>query len=175
MKSIKTILLILASTSFIIVFGGAVYEHMVVVPKWKLAPPVSLTMFQGEYGLNPGPFWQTMHPVSFLLLIAALVANWKTARRKYIAITLAGYALVFTITLIYFVPELLSIIEAPIGTVPDKGMVARAGTWEILSLVRLAFGIGLIGSLLFSLTKDPGRNIGWVPRRVAQRRGEQSV
>ncbi|MBC7874423.1 MAG: hypothetical protein H7Y01_10525 [Ferruginibacter sp.] len=153
MKSTKTILLILASISFIIVIGGAVYEHLAVVPKWKQAPPASLTMFQGEYGLNPGVFWQMIHPVTLALLIAALLANWKTGRRKYIIIPITGYALALIITFFYFVPELLSIIQAPFATVADKSLVARANMWEILSLVRLVYILALAFSLLFSLTK----------------------
>ncbi|MBC7874772.1 MAG: hypothetical protein H7Y01_12290 [Ferruginibacter sp.] len=153
MKSTKTILLVLACISFITVIGGAVYEHLAVVPKWKQAPPASLTMFQGEYGLDPGDFWQKIHPVTLVLLIAALLANWKTGRRKFILISIAGYILALILTFVYFVPELLSIIQAPFALVADKSMIARANMWEILSLVRLVFILVLAAILLFSLTK----------------------
>jgi hypothetical protein len=153
MKSIKTILLILAAILFIIVIGGGVYEHIAVVPKWKQAPPESLAMFQGKYGLNPGNFWEKIHPVTLALLIAALVANWKTARKKYILITIAGYAVALVVTFLYFVPELLSIIHTPYQAVADNGLIKRAGTWEILSLIRLAYCFALAMVLLYALTK----------------------
>jgi hypothetical protein len=153
MKSLKTFLLIAACLSTVTIIGGAVYEHLTVVPQWAAAPPASLSMFQGKYGLNTAPFWKMIHPVSLLLMVAALIANWKTARRKYILIPIAGYVLVLIITFVYFVPELLSIIQTPYQDAVDKGLVERAGRWEALSLVRLAFLIPMFGVLLLSLTK----------------------
>jgi hypothetical protein len=152
-KNMKTILLILASISFIIIIGGATYEHVAVVPIWKIAPPASLTMFQGEYGLYPGNFWMSIHPITLVLLIAALIANWKTAGRKYIVIPLAGYVAILIITAIYFVPELMSITGTPYQPVADSGLVARAALWEKLSLIRGVLLIGAAATLLFSLTK----------------------
>ena len=154
MKAIKTILLILAAISFINVIGAGLYEHIAAIPRWKLAPPSSLTMFQGQYGINPGAFWQKIHPVTLVLLIAALVANWKTGRRKYIFITIAGYAIAIGVTFLYFVPELLSIIHTAYQPTVDQGLVSRANVWEKLSIVRLVYCIGLASILLFSLTKE---------------------
>jgi hypothetical protein len=91
---VRNLLLSLACLSFIIVIGGAVYEHIAVVPRWSVAPPSSLAMFQGPYGLNPAPFWQIIHPITLVFFIAALVANWKTQRRKLILIAFGGYFLV---------------------------------------------------------------------------------
>ena len=153
MKSIKTIMLILASISFITVIGGAIYEHVAAIPIWKLAPPVSLTMFQGEYGITPFHFWKSIHPITMLLLVLALVANWRTARKNLILVTIIGYVIVLVITFIYFVPSLLDIIEAPGNAVINESLVSRAATWEALSLVRLGCIVGLAIALLFSLTK----------------------
>jgi hypothetical protein len=133
--------------------GGAVYEHIAVVPRWKLAPPASLAMFQGEYGLNAGQFWMLIHPVTVIFLFAALVANWKTTRKRYIAITISGYLIILVTTFIWFVPELLSITTTPYQPVIDKNLVKRANLWEILSLIRLLFLFHLAAILLFSLTK----------------------
>ena len=153
MKSIRTILLIAASISFMIVLGGGVYEHLAVVPQWKQAPPASLTMFQGEYGLDPGNFWMLIHPVSIVLLVAALATNWRTARRKYIGITLLVYAIIIAVTATYFVPELVSIIRTTYQDIKDSSLVARANLWEKLSLLRLVIILAVAGTLLFSLTK----------------------
>ncbi|MEI9947157.1 MAG: hypothetical protein WDN26_23445 [Chitinophagaceae bacterium] len=154
MRSFKIFLLIVAGTSFITVIGGAVYEHLAVVPKWKVAPPASLSMFQGEYGLDPGDFWELIHPITMILLVGCLVANWKTKRRKFIAMVIAGYILMAIVTLTYFVPELLSIIHTPYQAKVDKSLVSRAATWEKLSLLRLVFIVCLAYILLYSLTKD---------------------
>jgi hypothetical protein len=60
----KTFLLIFGCISFIIVIGGATYEHAAVVPRWTAAVPASLAMFQGDYGLAPANFWIAIHPIT---------------------------------------------------------------------------------------------------------------
>lgn len=149
----KNLIYILASICFIVVIGGAIYEHTTMVPIWSSAPPASLTMFQGEYGIRAGNFWRPVHPVCMVLMIAALVLNWRTPRRKFIAATIVGYLIVMGVTFAYFVPELMAITETPLATIADASLTARAQTWEKLSLVRLSFLLLLAICLLFGLTK----------------------
>jgi len=153
MKSVKTHLLIIASISYISVIGGAIYEHLSVVPQWSAAPPASLTMFQGKYGLQAGNFWGFIHPVTTVFLIASLIANWKTERRKYILVIIGVYVVAQVITAIYFVPELLAIINTKYEAIINQGLASRAKLWEKLSLARLALITVTAGILLFSLTK----------------------
>jgi len=143
-----------AALAFACVIGAAVYEHLTVVPQWSAAPPASLTMFQGTYGLKPDKFWMLIHPVTLLLFVITLVLHWKTARRKNLLITLGGYAFVLCVTTIYFVPELISIITAPLSTTADSDLTARAKLWELLSIVRLGCLIVLSMVLFLGLTKD---------------------
>ena len=133
----KNFFYVLACLFFTIMIGGAVYEHLSVVPYWSAAPPASLSMFQGEYGLNPEPFWKIVHPVNLALFITALIVNWKTERRKNILLPLAIYVVILAITAIYFVPELLSITGTSFAEVSDPGLAQRASQWETLSIVRL--------------------------------------
>jgi hypothetical protein len=149
----KAILYAVASLSFSIVIGAAVYEHLAVVPRWTAAPPVSLSMFQGKYGLNAAAFWMPIHPVTLLLLIAALAAAWKTEGRKNILITLAGYVTILGITAIYFVPELLAITGTPFSETADPLLTGRAQRWELLSLVRLSVLVVLAITLFLGLTR----------------------
>jgi hypothetical protein len=148
MPTIKEMLFALTCLSFSIVIGGAVYEHIASVPRWSAAPPVSLSMFQGKYGLNPAPFWMSIHPTTLLLFLATLVACWKTGSRIHIILPLCIYVGVLTITAIYFVPELMSITQTPISDTVDSTLTARAQTWETLSLIRLGVLI-LIALYLF--------------------------
>lgn len=133
----KTFVLILACISFCIVIGGAVYEHLAVVPIWASAPPASLTMFQGEYALAAQRFWIPIHPVTLALLLLSLALNWRTPRRWLIATMIVGYFLILVITTIYFVPELLAITQSVFSTAPDADLTRRAARWESLSLARL--------------------------------------
>ena len=153
MQSLKNILLILGSISFICVLGGAVYEHIAVVPKWSAAPPRSLSMFQGEYGLHAEYFWMAIHPVTLLLLIGALITNWKNSRRQNILIVLGTYFLILVITSIYFVPELISITQTPYQDTVDESLVARSSQWEMLSIIRMMVLGVLCYILLSTLTR----------------------
>ncbi len=140
--------------AFTIMIGGAVYEHLVLVPKWAAAPPVSLSMFQGTYALKTEIFWMLIHPVNLVLFISTLVVHWRSLRRKNLLIVVSVYLLILIITSIYFVPELISIITAPFSATADAGLTYRAGLWEILSLVRLGVLLILAMILFLGLTKS---------------------
>ena len=146
-------MLALGSISFIIVIGGATYEHLAVVPVWSSAVPASLSMFQGDYGLASSNFWIPIHPVTLALLTAALILNWSTERRAYILTCIAGYILILVTTFIYFVPELLALTGNTYSTIVDSELTRRAGWWEFLSLVRLAALILLAIVLQLGLTR----------------------
>ena len=136
---IRNFILILASISFIVVIGGAVYEHLALVPVWTAAVPASLSVFQGEYRLTPEKFWMLIHPVTIVLLVAALVANWASDRRTLIITTLVGYVLILGVTFLYFVPELTALTQTAFSETVDTALTERANSWETLSLVRLGF------------------------------------
>jgi len=142
---------------YVIVIGGATYEHLNVVPTWSAAPPVSLSMFQGEYGLNPELFWKLIHPVNIALFILCLIFHWKSPRRKNLLIVFGSYIAILAITAIYFVPELVSITRTAFSTTPDTNLTRRASLWETLSLVRLSVLVVLSIVLLLGLTKSRTR------------------
>jgi hypothetical protein len=157
MKSAKNLLLILASLSFVSIMGAAIYEVISTTPQWSAAPPQSLTMFQGKYGLNSGLFWTIIHPVTILLLVAALFANWNNGRRKQILVVFSSYILILIMTATYFVPELLHIITSPYQNQVDRDLQLRAALWEKLSFARLCLVVLLSVVLLSALTK-PANN-----------------
>ena len=149
----KDLVYSISCLAFAIVIGGGVYEHMNMVPKWAAAPPASLSMFQGEYGLNPAVFWMTIHPVNLLLFATSLVLHWRSERRKNILTVLVSYFAILVITWIYFVPELISITSTAFSPSADEELIRRAKTWEVLSLVRLAALMILAIYLFRGLTK----------------------
>lgn len=138
---------------FAIIIGGAVYEHLNVVPTWSAAPPLSLSMFQGKYGLKPELFWKIIHPVNLVFFALTLIFHWRSDRRKNVVIVLSSYILILIITAIYFVPELISITTTAFSPTPDPALTRRAGLWETLSLIRLAVLFILAIVLFMGLTK----------------------
>ncbi len=160
--------MILAAIAFVTVIGGAVYEHLAVVPVWASAVPASLTMFQGEYALAAARFWMSVHPVTLVSLMAAMILNWRSERREYIIATIAGYAAILAVTTVWFVPELLAITQSAYSPTIDPGLTQRAETWETYSLIRLAFLLILAINLLFGLTM-PGPTAEPSVREAAQK------
>lgn len=150
----KDIIYAITCLSFAIVIGAAVYEHLAVVPKWTASPPQSLSMFQGQYGLNAQAFWKPIHPVTLMLFVATLVLCRKSGRRFNLLVSFTGYSLVLAVTAIYFVPELIAITTTPFSQTADPGLASRAQLWEKLSLARLAFLIILSLILFLGLTKS---------------------
>lgn len=150
---LKNIVYSFACLAFSVVIGAAIYEHLCVVPRWAAAPPYSLSMFQGEYGLNPEAFWIPIHPVTLLLLIITLMLSWKTPRRKNLLVAVSGYIVILIITGIYFVPQLLEITGTPYSAEVDVELTGRAKMWEALSIVRLFVLVALAIALFLGLTK----------------------
>lgn len=159
MIAIRDLLLILGSISFIIVIGGATYEHLAVVPVWASAVPASLSMFQGEYALAASAFWIPIHPVTLALLSIAMILNWRNERRKHILAVIGGYLLILAATFVYFVPELMTLTQTQYSTAVDRELTFRANRWEFLSLVRLGALMILAVVLLFGLTKSAERRL----------------
>lgn len=158
MITIKDLIYALTCLSFSIIVGAAVYEHLAVWPRAYAAPPLSLSMFQGEYGLNSGAFWTKIHPVTLLLFITTLILFWKSARRKTILIVFIGYIVVMVTTFLYFVPELIDITTTEYTTAIDESLRSRGALWEKLSLLRLAVITGLAIVLYFGASKTEGVN-----------------
>lgn len=153
MDTFKQLILIIGAICFIVVIGGAVYEHLTMVPVWTSAVPASLAMMQGEYAIRPSQFWIPIHPITILFLIAGLLLNLRSQARNFVFITLAGYIAVLLVTFAYFVPELMALTQTAYSATVDDGLTRRAANWETLSLVRLAFLFLLAIVLLFGLTK----------------------
>lgn len=167
MEFLRTLSLIIACISFVIVIGGGTYEHAGVVPVWSSAVPASLTMYQGEYAISAARFWIPVHPVTLLLLVAALLLNWRTTRRKFILVTIAGYVSVLALTFVWFVPELMSITQSAYSTTVDADLTRRAGNWETLSLIRLVFLMIMAINLLYGLSRPVGERSSSIDTRNA--------
>lgn len=148
----KNILYALTCLSFSAIVGAAIYEHIALWPAAFSEPPKSLTVFQGPYRLNPAPFWQSIHPVTLLFFTITLIVSWRTQRKKFILVALAGYVSILAATFIYFVPELLDLTGTTYADTVDTSLQSRGSLWINLSLVRGGVLIVLAMNLLLGLT-----------------------
>ncbi len=160
MMNYKNMLYFLLCLSFSIILGASVYEHIAVWPNAFAAPPKSLTMFQGDYKLNPGLFWKIIHPITLWLFIINLVINWKTARRMNILTAMVGYVLIAVVAFIYFSPEIVSLTTIQYEDTVSQEIVRKFSLWETLSYLELAFAIVLAFILFMGLTKSNNKSKG---------------
>ncbi len=147
-----TYALMLSVILYGVLLGGVVYAHMVFFPVYLGHLPESAAVVNGDYPINEGIFWMTIHPLLTLSLIVSLIANWRTGRRKLIAITLAWYIIVQAISWLYFIPQ-LGEFEASQKSPPSAEWVERGHRWQHLSWLRGASLFVFSVPLLFALAK----------------------
>ncbi len=133
---ITELVYVTACLALSIVIGAGLYEHVVVWPRWSAAPPVSFSMFAGDFGLDPSVLWPRLHPGVMLTVIATLALCWRTPRRRYVTPVLGLYAVTLVATQLYFAPQAIAMIELGVGDVVDPALQTRAVTWERLSALR---------------------------------------
>src|SRR6478736_593861 len=102
--------LICLTLFYIMMLGGGSYEQLTVTTVVTSAPPKSLYMLQGPFGFKPIIFWIIFRPITIILFLLAVVANWKNSRRKLLLFAF-GIDLITTIaTFTYFAPETGTIV-----------------------------------------------------------------
>jgi uncharacterized membrane protein len=119
--------------------GAAVYESVVLAPNLQGAP-TSLEHARGFYHVtNPGAFFRVISPATQLLLLVALVCNWKptpfTRWRLAGALVLAILADVITFQFHY--PRNAILFFAPL-TKPPADLDRVAAEWATGNYVRIA-------------------------------------
>ncbi|MEU5853235.1 hypothetical protein [Saccharopolyspora shandongensis] len=65
--------LVITAAAYFLLNGAQIFETFTVVPSWTAAPPASLAVFHGPYGLDLQAFWiifHSVHELTFLVAIA---------------------------------------------------------------------------------------------------------
>ena len=81
-RHLPNIALIALIVSCFIQIGAQLFAVSVIARVVQSAPPRSFTIFEGTYGYDSSAFWQTVPPITSVLILVSLVANWKTDRRN---------------------------------------------------------------------------------------------
>lgn len=153
--------LLVTTVAYLLLNGAQLFETAVLVPVWTAAPPASLHLFQGQYGLDFKNFWIVAHSLHELTFLAALFLNWKiTSRRNVMIVVLVIHAVVRAWTLLYFAPVIISFQQTPFSETIDQTLQAKAALWRNLNLVRVAFFMLLSFALIpLNRTGDETRNV----------------
>lgn len=148
----KNYVLIAAIMAHFVLVGADIFAQVAITPVALSAPPASLAMYQGEYVYDSAPFWRSTNMVALILLIAALVSNWGTSRRKLLLAWLAGSIIVSIVSLGYIFPEYTEIVSSVYSDTIDRELYQRGADWRIIAFARwLVFaGIGVMPLIALS-------------------------
>jgi hypothetical protein len=137
MKSIQTLLLILAATVASGLLFVNVYTSMVDAPNWGRDVPASITAAREYFGVaNPGTFFRIFSPLNQVLALLAAVTAWWAPKGTF-TICVAALILAVSVdifTFAYFYPRNDIMFVAPIENV-DAIRSALSG-WRSMNWIR---------------------------------------
>lgn len=143
--------------------GAQLFSVAVVVGTVTQAPPRSLAIYTGAYRYDSGPFWEVVPAITLLLLLVALVANWKTARRRLIISALGAFVLAGLFAAFVTGPLQAELLSAGFADSVDPALAARAARWHALDWASWALtlvpGVLLVVAMFVPPTAPP-RPIG---------------
>jgi hypothetical protein len=151
--NLRNIVLMAAVASWFIQIGGQVFALITVDSVLIAAPPRSFALLQGEYRYDSEAFWSAVPPITGLLLIIALVANWKTERRKFLLAAFVVTLVVALVSIFYVDPLFNELIAIGYRDEVDPVLQRRAAMWNAVDWS--VWGVNLVGgfALLLALLR----------------------
>jgi hypothetical protein len=142
-RDIRVATLIVLIMSYFVVVGADIYGQIVVARTVLEAPPRSLSMLQGEYTLDSSAFWRVVTTLPLILFVAAIVANWRTPRRRLLLISFGGFFVINALSFPFVFGEYLDIVASAYSDTIDPELQRRGAAWERLAFVRFAVVVAL--------------------------------
>jgi hypothetical protein len=141
--------LVTTTAVYLLMNGAQIFETLLIVPAWTAAPPASLGLFQGAYGLDFKAFWIVFHSLHEITFILALAFCWqlKTVRHWLLALLVVHMA-VRVWTFVYFAPTVIRFRSMPPSPGIDPALIQEAARWRTLNLVRVALFMAVNLALL---------------------------
>ncbi len=150
---VRNVTLIASVASCFIQLGAQLFALVVIAGTIAEAPPRSFAIFEGEYGYDSSAFWDTLPPITFALFIIALIANWKSQRRKLMLFTLTIFVVQALVMMLLVEPDFEEMKAMGFRDEVDPVLQSRAARWYALDC--LGWTIGAISgiSLLLALIR----------------------
>lgn len=138
-KALADQALLVTTVIYLLINGAGIWEEANIIPLWTSAPPASLHIFQGDYGLRYKSFWIIAHSVHEVFFILAIILNWNiSGRRNPLLIIFCAHTVIRVWTILYFAPVLMEFWEYPISDTIDPLLKAKADAWAFRSHIRSA-------------------------------------
>jgi len=155
----RNLTLMAATASCLIQSGAQLFAVSVMSRTVVQAPPRSFAIFQGAYGYDSSSFWNTVPPVTGLLLVIALATNWKTQRRNFLLFALAVFVLAGVVAGVFLEPAFAKIIAVGYRDAIDPALQRRAANWYALDWAVWMFSLLAGGALLVALGRPATKAI----------------
>lgn len=140
--------LFITTLAYFMMNGAQLFETTVIIPKWTTAPPESLAMLGGKYGLDLKVFWIVTHSLHELTFLLALLFCWKIDPvRNWLLLLFVLHVAVRAWTLMYFAPNIIDFQKIATSGTADTDLLARTSQWRVLNYVR----VGIFVALSFGL------------------------
>ena len=149
----RNVTLMAAAASCFIQIGAQLFAVSVIVRTVVQAPPRSFAIFEGAYGYDSSSFWNTVPPITALLLVIALATNWQTQRRNLLLIALAVFVLGGVVAGVFLEPTFAEMIAVGYRDAIDPALQRRAANWYVLDWVVWTFSLFAGGALLAALVR----------------------
>jgi hypothetical protein len=148
METLRFGITVLSLLSVGTLFGGSLYDVFVLAPNLHRGPE---GLEHGRLFLSaatPGDFFRVLSPASQLLVLAALVVNWRSPQARWpLLLAFAALVIADVITFTYHYPRNAIMFTAPL-TVDAERLRAVASEWQTANYFRVALVlVGWLGVL----------------------------
>jgi hypothetical protein len=147
--NLPNITLMASVASIFVHLGGQVFALVAVDSTLVAAPPRSFAILQGEYRYDSSVFWSKVPPIAFVLLIIALVTNWKTRRRQLLLLALTLFFVLGLVSGLYLEPTFDEIKAMGYRDEVDPALQSRAAMWYATDWA--VWSVGMVGGLALLL------------------------
>ena len=152
-RYLPDVMLVALIVSCFIQIGAQLFAVSMIARIVQSAPPRSLAILEGAYRYDSSAFWQTVPPITGVLFIAALVANWKTDRRKLLVGAFTLFLIGGAVAGFYLEPMFAEIQGVGYRDVVDPELQARAATWYACDWAVWSLGLVSGVALLIALAR----------------------
>jgi hypothetical protein len=154
--NIRNLTLMALTISCFVQIGAQLFALWVVASTIAEAPPRSFAILEGQYRYDSSPFWETVPPITGLLFIVGLIANWNTPRRTLLIASFALFLIAGLLAGVLLEPEFATIAASGYSDKVDPALQSRAGRWLAYDWavwgISLAAGIALLLALARSVS-----------------------
>jgi len=150
-RSLPNVTLIALIVSCFAQIGAQLFAISMIARVVQSAPPRSFAILEGPYRYDSSAFWQTVPTITAVLFLVALIANWKTDRRKLLLGAFTLFLIAGVAAGVYLEPMFARMIAIGYQDAVDPDLQARAATWYAMDwghwVLGLAAGIALLCAL----------------------------